>query len=104
METADALKSRSESPCGPAIAAGRFGGAAAMRWESVRRGEGRRRVWAKAGLGVEHGSEAGGLAWRRKSRAAAAMGGEGEWGSGRLFDSEMGRFYCLRLYILRIYK
>jgi hypothetical protein len=57
-----------------------------MRWERVGRGEGRRRVWANAGLGLEDGSEGVGLEWRRKSRAAgvvaaaAAMVGEGEWG------------------------
>jgi hypothetical protein len=79
METAEALKSRSESPEGPAIAAGVLGVAAAMRWESVRRREGRRRVWAEVRLEFEHGGERFGLEWRRKRRpaevvaAAAAM-------------------------------
>jgi hypothetical protein len=73
METAEALKSRSESPEGPAIAAGVLGVAAAMRWESVRRREARRRVWAEVRLEFEHGGERFGLEWRRKRRPAEVV-------------------------------
>jgi hypothetical protein len=44
-----------------------------MRWESVRRREGRRRVWAEVRLEFEHGGERFGLEWRRKRRPAEVV-------------------------------
>jgi hypothetical protein len=79
MDNAEALRSRSEPPEAPAIAAG---GPPTMRRESVRRGEGARRAWDPAE--AELLAFGDGVDWRRKRRAAAAaaIGEEGGVGSG----------------------
>ena len=66
MDNAEALRSRSEPPAAPAIAAG---GPPAMRRESARRGDGARSAWAWAE--AELLGFADGVDWRRKRRAAA---------------------------------
>ena len=69
MDNADALRSRSEPPEAPAIAAG---GPPAMRRESARRGDGALRAWAWAE--AEMLGFAGGVDRRMRRAAAVAVG------------------------------